>query len=453
MANILVIDDEIAILETLELFFQKKDHTVYTAPTGAEGLSLFSQHLPDIVILDIRLPDLNGIEVLKQIQRQERQAKVIMITSYQDMQTAIQTMQQGAYDYLKKPLDIDEIDKVIQRALQVLEIEQEVPLLEDFEEPENLEVIIGKSENMLEVFKMIGLLGQNRAPVLIQGETGTGKELTARMIHRNSPYRDEPFVTFDCSSVVDTLLESELFGHERGSFTGASRTNKGKIEMAGKGTLFLDEIGELPLSLQKKLLGFLQRREYMRVGGNHGLRARCRVIAATNRQLAVMVQQRKFREDLYYRLKVVTLQIPPLRERVSDIPLLVNHFLHKINLELGMNVAKLQDGVMERLMAHPWPGNVRELENALVEAVVRARGNAILLEDLEKILDTNDALQAPGGASSISAMEKDHIEIMLAEVGWNKAEASRRLGITVPTLRSKIRKYGIIPPETSEKEG
>jgi two-component system response regulator AtoC len=214
--------------------------------------------------------------------------------------------------------------------------------------------------------------------------------------------------------------------------------------------LFLDEIGELPLNLQKKLLGFLQRREYMRVGGNHGLRARCRVIAATNRQLAVMVQQRKFREDLYYRLKVVTLQLPPLRERVSDIPLLVNHFLHKINLELGMNVGKLQDGVMERLMAHPWPGNVRELENALVEAVVRARGNAILLEDLEKILDTNDALQAPGGASSISAMEKDHIEIVLTEVGWNKAEASRRLGITVPTLRSKIRKYGIIPPETSE---
>ncbi len=452
MANILAIDDELSILETLELFLQKQEHTVYTASTGTEGLTLFARYLPDIVILDIRLPDLNGLEVLKHIRQQERQAKVIMITSFQDMQTAIQTMQQGAYDYLKKPLDIDEIDKVIHRALQVLEIEQEVPLLEDFEEPETLEVIIGKSEKMLDVFKMIGLLGQNRAPVIIQGETGTGKELSARMIHRNSPYRDEPFVTFDCSSVVETLLESELFGHERGSFTGASRTNKGKIEMAGKGTLFLDEIGELPLGLQKKLLGFLQRREYMRVGGNHGLRARCRVIAATNRQLAVMVQQRKFREDLYYRLKVVTLQLPPLRERVTDIPLLVNHFLHKINLELGMNVGKLQDGVMQRLMAHPWPGNVRELENALVEAVVRARGNAILFEDLANILDMNDVLQAAGGASSLSTMEKDHIEIMLTEVGWNKTEASRRLGITVPTLRSKIRKYGIIPPDSPEKD-
>ncbi|MCP4401340.1 MAG: sigma-54-dependent Fis family transcriptional regulator [bacterium] len=452
MANILAIDDELSILETLELFLQKQEHTVYTASTGTEGLTLFARYLPDIVILDIRLPDLNGLEVLKHIRQQERQAKVIMITSFQDMQTAIQTMQQGAYDYLKKPLDIDEIDKVIHRALQVLEIEQEVPLLEDFEEPETLEVIIGKSEKMLDVFKMIGLLGQNRAPVIIQGETGTGKELSARMIHRNSPYRDEPFVIFDCSSVVETLLESELFGHERGSFTGASRTNKGKIEMAGKGTLFLDEIGELPLGLQKKLLGFLQRREYMRVGGNHGLRARCRVIAATNRQLAVMVQQRKFREDLYYRLKVVTLQLPPLRERVTDIPLLVNHFLHKINLELGMNVGKLQDGVMQRLMAHPWPGNVRELENALVEAVVRARGNAILFEDLANILDMNDVLQAAGGASSLSTMEKDHIEIMLTEVGWNKTEASRRLGITVPTLRSKIRKYGIIPPDSPEKD-
>ena len=295
---------------------------------------------------------------------------------------------------------------------------------------------------------MIGLLSQNRAPVLIQGETGTGKELTARIIHRNSPYREEPFVTFDCSSVVETLLESELFGHERGAFTGANRTNKGKIEMAGKGILFLDEVGELPANLQKKILGFLQRREYMRVGGNQALRARCRVIAATNRNLALMVQQRKFREDLYYRLKVVTLLLPPVRERVSDIPLLVDHFLHKINLELGTDVWRLQDGAMERLMAHPWPGNVRELENTLVEAVVQARGKVILLDDLEKILAKDDVLHATGGKSSLTMMEKEHIEVILAEVGWNRTEASRRLGITVPTLRSKIRKYGIIPPES-----
>jgi len=451
MATILIIDDERSILETLEIFLTKKGHVVHQAPTGTEGLTLFSRHKPDVVILDIRLPDLNGLDVLKHIQQDECPAKVIMITSYQDMKTAIQTMQQGAYDYLRKPLDIDDMERVIDQALQVLEIEQEIPLLEDIEEPENLEVIIGKSEKILDVFKMIGLLSQNRAPVLIQGETGTGKELTARMIHWNSPYREEPFVTFDCSSVVETLLESELFGHEKGAFTGASRTNKGKIEMAGKGTLFLDEIGELPLGLQKKLLGFLQRREYMRVGGTQGLRARCRVITATNRNLSIMVQQRKFREDLYYRLKVVTLQLPPLRERTSDIPLLVNHFLHKINLELGTEVGKLQDGAMECLMAHSWAGNVREFENTLVEAVVRARGKVILLEELEKILTTNDLFQSKkGGASSLSMIEKDHIEVVLTEVGWNRAEASRRLGITVPTLRSKIRKYGIVPPDSPE---
>ncbi|PIE32167.1 sigma-54-dependent Fis family transcriptional regulator [candidate division KSB3 bacterium] len=449
MANILIIDDEHSIRETLEIFLTKKGHDVYQAPNGTEGLTLFTRNKPDVVILDIRLPDLSGLEVLEQIQQDECPAKVIMVTSYQDMKTAIRTMQQGAYDYLRKPLDIDDMERVIDQALQVLEIEQEVPLLEEIEEPENLEVIIGKSEKMLDVFKMIGLLSQNRAPVLIQGETGTGKELTARMIHRNSPYHDEPFVTFDCSSVVETLLESELFGHEKGSFTGASRTNKGKIEMTGKGTLFLDEVGELPLALQKKLLGFLQRREYMRVGGTQGLRARCRVITATNRNLAMMVQQRKFREDLYYRLKVVTLHLPPLRDRASDIPLLVNHFLHKINLELGTDVARLQDGALARLMAYSWPGNVREFENTLVEAVVRARGKVVLLDDLEKILSTHDVLSAQkGGASSLSMIEKDHIEVVLAEVGWNRAEASRQLGITVPTLRSKIRKYGIIPPES-----
>ena len=451
MANILIIDDESSIRETLEIFLTKKGHNVYQAPNGTEGLMLFARHKPDVVILDIRLPDLNGLEVLRRIQKDECPAKIIMVTSYQDMQTAIQTMQQGAYDYLRKPLDIDDMERVIEQALQVLEIEQEVHLLEDLEEPENLEVIIGKSEKMLDVFKTIGLLSQNRAPVLIQGETGTGKELTARVIHRNSPYHDEPFVTFDCSSVVETLLESELFGHEKGAFTGASRTNKGKIEMAGKGTLFIDEVGELPLGLQKKLLGFLQRREFMRVGGSQALRARCRVITATNRNLAIMVQQRKFREDLYYRLKVVTLQLPPLRARPSDIPLLLSHFLHKINLELGTSVRKWQDGVANCLMAHSWPGNVREFENTLVEAVVRARGKVILVKDLEKILAMNDGAQPQkGGVSSLSSMEKDHIEVVLAEVGWNRAEASRQLGITVPTLRSKIRKYGIVPPESPE---
>ena len=451
MAQILLIDDEPSILETLDMFLSEKGHKVYKALTGSAGLDLFYRHKPDVVILDIRLPDQNGLEILSQIQEDECPAKVIMITAFQDMETTIRAMKLGAYDYVHKPLDADEMEKTIEQALHVLEAEQENPLLEAIEKPANLEVIIGKSKKMLEIFKMIGLLCQNRAPVLIQGETGTGKELVARLIHRNSPYHEAPFVPLDCSAIVETLLESELFGHEKGAFTGAIRTNKGKIEAAGKGTLFLDEIGELPLSLQGKLLGFLQRREYMRVGGSQVLQAQCRIIAATNRNLVEMVQQGAFREDLYYRLKVVTLHIPPLRERISDIPLLVNHFLQKINLELGTDVSKLQEGVMEQLLAHPWIGNVRELENTLVEAVIRARGKVILEEELDKILAQQETLHSPEEVlSSLSAMEKEHIEHVLSEVGWSRTKAAQQLGISLPTLRSKIRKYVIIPPEAPE---
>jgi two-component system response regulator AtoC len=451
MANILLIDDEQSILETLEMFLHEKGHTVHTAATGNEGLTLFSRYKPDVVILDIRLPDQDGLEVLSQIQDDECPAKVIMMTAFQDMETAIQAMKSGAYDYIRKPLDADEMERVVDQALQVLEVEREVPLLEAVEKPSDLEVIIGKSKKMLEVFKMIGLLCQNRAPVLIQGETGTGKELTARMIHRNSPYHEEPFVTLDCSAIVETLIESELFGHEKGAFTGANRTSKGKIEIADKGTLFLDEVGELPLNLQKKFLGFLQRREYMRVGGNQVLKSRSRIIAATNCDLAALVQKRQFRQDLYYRLKVVTLSLPPLRERISDIPLLVDHFLHKINLELSTEVWKIQDGIMDRLMAHPWLGNVRELENALVEAVVRARGKVLLLDDIEEILVVNDEFRTMDRTlNSLSSMEREHIEHILSDVKWNRTEAARRLGISLPTLRSKIRKYRIIPPDASE---
>jgi two-component system response regulator AtoC len=306
---------------------------------------------------------------------------------------------------------------------------------------------------MRDIFKMIGLLCQNRAAVLIQGETGTGKELIARVIHRNSFFNREPFVTLDCSSVVETLMESELFGHERGAFTGASRAKRGKIELAGRGTLFLDEVGELPLNLQGKFLGFLQRREYMRVGGQQTLQSRCRIIAATNRDLFSLVQQGRFKRDLFFRLKVVTINVPPLRERLSDIRELANYFLQKINLELGTEVLNLEQGVMDRLMAHNWTGNVRELENVLVEAVVRARGKVILLDEIEKILNLNHSLPDMGLSSySMLVMEKKHIQNTLTQAGWNRTRASRMLGVTLPTLRSKIRKYGIVPPDLFEQQ-
>ncbi len=267
MYKILIIDDKHAILESLEMFFTEKGYQVYTADNGSAGLASYRRHDPDVVILDIRLPDTHGIALLERFQAVERPAKVIMITAFQDMETTIQAMKLGAYDYIHKPLDVDKIERAVERAVYTLKIDRETPLVDEITQPPNPEVIIGRSDQMRNIFKTIGLLSQNRAPVLIQGETGTGKELIARVIHRNSVFSMEPFITFDCSAVVETLLESELFGHEKGAFTGATESKAGKIEQAGNGTLFLDEIGDLPLIMQRKFLGFLQRNAYDRVGG------------------------------------------------------------------------------------------------------------------------------------------------------------------------------------------
>jgi len=450
MGKILIVDDEHSILESLEMFLGEKGHTVCTASSGLEGIEKSDQEEPEVVILDIRLPDLNGLDVLDRLQNNDCAAKVIMMTAFHDMETTIQAMKRGAYDYIHKPLDADEVERSVNRALRILEVDRESPALKKAKSSRSQEVIIGKSEKMRDIFKMIGLLCQNRATVLIQGETGTGKELIARVIHSNSPFSDEPFVTVDCAAVVQSLLESELFGHEAGAFTGAVHRKKGKIELAGSGTLFLDEVGELPPGLQGKFLGFLQRREYTRVGGHEPLLSRCRVVAATNRDLSNMVRQGEFREDLFFRLRVVTLKVPSLRERLSDIPELVNHFLHKINRDLETEVNKLQSGVIDRLMAHHWKGNVRDLENVLVEAVVRARGRVLLLEEIERSLSVNEPLPPTDTpAFSLNGVEKEHIQNTLTQMGWNRTRTAQALGISMPTLRSKIRKYGITPPNDS----
>jgi two-component system response regulator AtoC len=450
MAKVLIIDDEVSILESLEMFFSEKDHTVYSAATAEEGLDLFWQCLPEIVFLDIRLPDMNGLDVLSRMMSGSDPVKVVMITAYHDMETTIEAMKRGAFDYIHKPLDAEEVEKAVDRALHILQVACETPLAESTGGRPNACVIIGKSDTMRDIFKTIGLLCQNRATVLIQGETGTGKELIARVLHRNSLYQDSPFVVMDCSAVVETLLESELFGHEKGAFTGATVAKPGRIELAGKGTLFLDEVAQLPLGLQGKLMGFLQRREYTRVGGREPLVSRCRVIAACNCDLAEAVRRGKFKEDLYFRLRVVTIRVPPLRERLSDIPLLVTHFIQKISHELDTEPARLQKGVIDRLMAHPWAGNVRELENVIVEAVVRTRSNVILVEDIDRIL-TMDGNREGGGldAFSLENIERKHICDTLSQLGWNRTRAAQVLGISLPTLRSKIRKYAIEPATVS----
>ncbi len=447
MAKILVIDDEYSIRETLTMFLNEKGHEISGAASGQEGIVLFERFNPDVVILDIHLPDQSGLDVLSQVKKRDTMAKIIMITAFQDMDTTIQAMKRGAYDYIHKPLDADEIEKAVNGAIQIRRLDREEALAVAGEKtnPPGKEVIVGKSKEMRDIFKMIGLLCQNRATVLIEGETGTGKELIARTIHQNRECCvGRPFITLDCSSVVETLLESELFGHEKGAFTGADHTKKGKIELAADGTLFLDEIGELPLKLQGKLLGFLQRREYMRVGGQELLQSRCKIIAATNRDLAAFVQQGKFREDLYFRLNVVSIRVPPLRERISDIPHLARYFLRKINMELGTNVSRLHPGVLKLLCLHPWKGNVRELENVLVKAVVRARGQVIPAEEIEEILMMNQPVAMTGCQDySLPVAERKQIEDTLSHAGGNRTRAAKLLGISLPTLRSKIRKYGI----------
>ncbi|MFU8768592.1 MAG: sigma-54-dependent transcriptional regulator, partial [Desulfotignum sp.] len=421
MADLLIVDDESTILESISMFMSEKGHTVHTAATVKQAVVLFEKVNPQVVILDIRLTDGSGLDALRQMKAVNPLAKIIMITAFQDMETTIEAMKLGAYDYIHKPLDALELDNTVKQAIESLEVDRKHAEFSDGPAGFDRGVIVGSSRAMKDVFKMIGMLCQNRATALITGETGTGKELVSRRIHLSSPDCDKPFVTFDCSAVVSTLLESELFGHEKGAFTGAVICRPGKIELAGDGTLFLDEVGELPMNLQAKLLGFLERKEYIRVGGTRNLVSRCRIIAATNQDLAQMVKEKTFRADLYYRLKVVTISLPALKDRLSDIPLLVDHFVRKCAHDLGVKPMQLQNGCIERLESHTWAGNVRELENVIISAAIRSRGNVILVETLDALLTgTAPRVSRYPASQSLAQVEKRHIEAVLKPIWTDK---------------------------------
>ena len=447
MPKVLIIDDEVPILESLEMFLSEGGYDIRTAATAKEGKSVFKSFEPDVVILDIRLPDSTGFDVLSWLNQTPQPPKVIMITAFHDMETAITSMKNGAFDYIHKPLDADEVETAIEKAVRAIQAEREVAVYRDQPDTVEEDIIIGKSKPIMDVFKTMGMLCRNDATALIQGETGTGKELIARVIHKNSKNSEAPFITLDCSAVVESLLESELFGHEKGAFTGANQTKLGQIELAGKGTLFLDEIGELPLGIQGKLLGFLERREYLRVGGQYPQQSHCRILAATHRDLNTMVQEAKFRKDLYFRLNVVTLYVPPLSERLEDIPDLTRHFLKIISHSMNKPF-QLQEGTIAILMEHNWTGNVRELKNVITAAAVRSPSKVILKEDIQSVLSLHrDSTQTLDPASNLENIEQQHIVRVLKAVGWNRTQAARLLGISLPTLRSKIRKFGIDPAE------
>jgi len=446
-SEVIVIDDQPSIRESMEMFFSLRGWKVHTAINGREGLSLIKRIRPLLVVLDIRLPDMSGLEVLEQVADRFPEIHVIAITAYQSMESTIQAIKLGAFDYIHKPIDISEMDSVIERLEQVASASRRIDL--EAPQPESdfdgkYSQIIAKSRKMKEVFKKIALVSESRVTVLIQGESGTGKELIARCIHQNSPWSNESLSVMDCSTIVDSLMESELFGYEKGAFTGADETRKGKIELAGDGTIFFDEIGELPLQLQSKLLRFLQSREFTRVGGSRPIGSNARIIAATHRDLASLVHKGKFREDLYYRLKVVTIEVPTLRQRRSDIPLLANYFLQKIAHEVRSEPKCLEGAALNLLVDHDWPGNVRELENVLTRAAVMTKSAVLTLAHTASCLQDRPELQRePDSHTSLKAIERDHILRVLNSCGWHLGNTCATLGVSRPTLRARMKEYGI----------
>ncbi|HMK35108.1 MAG TPA: sigma-54 dependent transcriptional regulator [Desulfomonilaceae bacterium] len=447
LKQVLVIDDESAIRESLEMFLQEKGVRALSRGTGSEGLEAFSAYRPQLVILDIRLPDVSGLDVLRGIMDLDAEAKVIMITAYHDMETTIEAMRQGAYDYIHKPLDVDELDRAVTNSLRTAETAHTGPVMITGEyEASSRHKIVGNTASMRALFKTIGLVSRNRATVLIQGETGSGKELIARVIHESSASNDQPYVTVDCTTLVGGLFESELFGHERGAFTGAGCMKRGRLELAGEGTIFFDEIGDLPLPLQSKLLRFLEYREFTRVGGAKTLHSKARIIAATNHNLTDRVSNGQFRQDLLFRLNVITIAVPPLRERLDDLNQLVRFFLAQINHEMGTNVTRVEEKVLSLLGSYSWPGNIRELKNVLTKAVLGARGSVLFADAVKSIMEEllrHSTEKSGNDISSPQQLEKRNIKQALEASNGNISAAARILSISRPTLRKRLKLYGL----------
>ena len=442
MKSILIIDDDPLIRKTLSSHLSRRNFEVHLAEEGEQGVAKYAGCLPDLVILDIRLPDIDGLEALRKIKIRNKNACVVIMTAYDDMKTTVEAIKSGAYEYLVKPLDFVELDLTVEKAFQMQNLEDKLTyLVEEKQKEYTIDNIIGRSPKMREVFKLIGSVADTRTNILIRGESGTGKELVAKAIHYNSPYSHEPFIVINCSAISDTLLESELFGHVKGAFTDAVSETKGKFEITGKGTLFLDEIGDISVNLQSKLLRVIETRDFMKVGGERVLKTEARIIAATNKDLELRVEKGKFREDLYYRLKVVEIALPALRERNEDIPELVVYLLEKINRQLRKNVGKVPPPVMKLLKSLPWPGNVRELENALTRAVILAKGDVIQEHNLP--IERGKEKIVPRELVAMKEVEKDYIQHVLHTTGGNKTQASKILQISRPTLDKKIKEFGL----------
>ncbi len=436
--RLLIVDDELSVRDSLAKWFREEGYEVATAESANEALTRLAEQRWDVALVDIKMHGTDGIELQRRVHELDPDLMVIMMTGYASVETAVTALKNGAYDYVTKPLDPDELAHLVKKALSHKQTEKEnVQLRETVAEMARPDEMVGQSAAMRKLFDAVETVGPTDATVLITGESGTGKELVARAIHQASPRRFHPLVVIHCGALTETLLESELFGHEKGAFTGAQYRKKGKFEIAEGGTVFLDEIGDISLKTQTDLLRVLQEREIVRVGGNQSIKVDFRCVAATNKDLEKLIEEGKFRPDLFYRLNVFHIELPALRDRRDDIPLLVNHFVHKFSQQMNKRISRVAPAAMNLLQQQPWMGNVRELENAVERAMVVAQEPEIREQDFAfKATTTN------GSPQSLEEMEKTHILRVLDSCNGNQSRAAEILDIDRVTLHHKLKRYG-----------
>jgi DNA-binding NtrC family response regulator len=447
IANILIIDDDEAILDSCYQALAKDGYTVKTAKNGTEGLQIFSEDFFHLVFCDLKMPGMNGMEVVRKIREKSPETPVVVITGFGSIESAVEAMKEGAFHYMAKPFSPHELRIITKKALRNRKLLLEnIYLRRELESKIEFDMVVGDSRVMAKVLDLVKQVSAADSTVLITGESGTGKEMLAREIHNHSLRTTGPFVVVDCGALVETLFESELFGHVKGSFTGAHETKHGRFEVANGGTVFLDEISNISLNIQAKLLRAIQEREVTRVGSNKPIKVDVRIIAATNEDLSRAVKEGKFREDLFYRLSVVPIHLPPLRQRKEDIPLLVDHFLAKYNKRAKKQVNSVNQGILKALMEYDWPGNIRELENTIERAVVLSKNDEIKSEDLlyHGISSASSFLTLMVGKDkTLEEIEKEYIRAVLQAHHWNKSRTADILGIDRKTLIAKIKKYNI----------
>ena len=437
--NILIVDDEEIVRESLSSWLEEDGYEVAAAENGFRALERLPEKDWNLAMVDLKMPGMDGIQLMDEIRKIKPETIVIIMTAYATVDTAVQAMKKGAYDYIVKPFNPEDLSLTIRKIIEHQKLVKEnLYLRKELKKQYRLHDMVSKNHKMIEIFELVKTVAKSNSIVLVQGESGTGKELLSRAIHMESPRRDDPFVSVSCASLTESLLESELFGYDKGAFTGADQARSGKIELAKDGTLFLDEIGDISLKLQMDLLRVIEQREFRRVGGTQLIPITSRIITSTNRDLAKAIKEGKFREDLYYRLNVISVHIPPLRERKEDIPLLVEHFIERFNIEMGKNVDGLAETAMRTLMDYHWPGNARELRNVIERSMVVTKGRMILDTDLS--LPRAPEVQNSRG-KSLSEMEKEHIRQVLHDNKWNIIRSAQVLGIDRVTLYNKIRKY------------